>query len=116
MYAVKLYASGDTEAVKLPDREYGQDFVREHVGGMPDCYTNAMVFKSFPAYLSMIYIRKQEGIRAKENKVFFRFTGKKAVGDVLILPGISPRHSKGFSIEEATKVIEELQKGQEYER
>lgn len=114
MYAVKLYASGDTEAVKLPDQEYGQEFVREHVGGMPECYTNAMVLQSFPAYVSMIYIRKQKGLRDKENNNFFRLTGKKAVGDALILPGISPRRSKGFSIEEATKIIEELQERRVY--
>ena len=109
MYVVKVYVSGDAEAVKVPDQEYAQDFIRENVSGAAEQCVRNYALKSYPGYLSIMHTKKANGLRAKPNQIADRLTGWKTVGNALILPGINVRRTKGFTLEEAAAIIDELQ-------
>ena len=109
MYAVKTYASGEIEAIKLPAPEYAKDFIREHVSGAAEQCVKLDAFRSCPGFISIMFTRKAPGLREKPNHMASRLTGWKAVGNALIIPGRVVRNAKGFTIEEATELIDEIQ-------
>lgn len=112
MYVIKVYASGEAEAVQVPDVEFAENFVRENVGGAPEQHVDVDVFRTYPKYITVIYNPRRKGIREKENRLISKKFFRSAVGDALIMKGMSFQRPQGFDLEQAAAIIEEISEWQ----